>query len=319
MSKRSGSSKRVGVAIGGRDHGGDRRLGREIDSAEADRFGRPPALGADRRDPAHALVDRRVEQAVEVVADLGQLLGMGEQRPQHRAGAVARFLHAAEQDHLERGHDRFARAALPRLEPGVQHVRDRRVVGLGFEPVEHRRQALVDLGAGGIRAPLLVGVALEVGGAVGEIAKPATQSRRVELGEAEHGAQAEHRDRLEVLAHQLGTAGGGDRIEMKIDDRGDELVDVLVDGGWAELRIDGLSQLAMRLAVAGEDRRTAEAAIDRRAGHVGGEQLRLRGHPQGLLPAGREPHLDRRNPGYARLAGEGARRSDTDRLRARRP
>ena len=186
----------------------------------------------------------------------------------------------------------------------MQHVRDRRLVGLALEPLEQRAEPLVDLRAGRVGVRLLGRVALEVGGAVGERREPAAQGVGVEVADPEHRAEAEHRDRLEVVAHQLDLAGRVELGEVRVDDRRHQRVDVGLDLVRAELRVDRLAQLAVRLAVAGEDRRAAEAAIDRRARHVGGEQLRLGGDADRLLPAGREPHLDRRDPGDRRLGAQ---------------
>ena len=205
------------VPIGRRDEHAEIRADRQRHAAELGLDDDPAGLGADRRDPAQPFLDR--------VPDEPGRVGRERERPDPTRAArrrssrrVTRLLHAAEQDHLQRRQHRATRSSNEpsaccsivaiMLASGASHSRSR--IG---------RELAVDLGAGRIRDGPLGGVVLEVDRALGKTVEPASQGVAVELAEAEHAPEREHGDRLEVLAHQLGLAPVGDRVEELVDDR----------------------------------------------------------------------------------------------------
>jgi hypothetical protein len=123
--------------------------------------------------------------------------------------------------------------------------------------------------------PLLRRVVLEVDGPHGEPVEPVLQRLRRKVAQAQHGAEAQHRDGLEVARHQLGPpVGSGEHgVECGLGDRSDEVVDVRRDDPRLVLRIQAAPEVEMYRAVDRQDRRPAEGSVQRRAVDVSGEQF----------------------------------------------
>ena len=99
-SKRSGSGKTRGVAVGSPEHGHDLFAGLDLDAVDIDRFRRGPAVELHRAVPPQQLLDARTQQA-PVVAQPLELRGVVEQGKQTVADEVRRGLESGreEQDH----------------------------------------------------------------------------------------------------------------------------------------------------------------------------------------------------------------------------
>ena len=143
------------VAVRRGDHERDRLARRDRRAADLDVLGGRAQLGPDRRDQPQPLLDGVRHEPCGIGRDLGGLRGIGEQRREGRARPVPRLLHAAEQDHEQARQHELARARIAVRPARVQHVRDRRVVGLALEAVEQRREARADLGRDGVADRLL--------------------------------------------------------------------------------------------------------------------------------------------------------------------
>ena len=112
---------------------------------------------------------------------------------------------------------------------------------------------------------------------------------------AQHRAQAQHGQRLQVVGHQLGLVTAGQPVQELGGDRPDQGVDVGVDVSGPVLRVERAAQLVVALPVNGEDGRRAERPVDRRVVELGGEQLRMGADEIHILVAGDEPQADRRD------------------------
>ena len=108
---------------------------------------------------------------------------------------MARLLHAAEQDHLQRRHDVPPRSAGARGNPAVQQVGDRAVAAARLQLVEQWAEYLVNLLRAG-RADLLpLGIAFEVDDALMQPPEPVAQPGRAE-GISRSSPTPDHPSRL---------------------------------------------------------------------------------------------------------------------------
>ena len=153
----------------------------------------------------------------------------------------------------------------------VEHRGDGRAVGLLVEPLEDRRELLVDLRPGRVRDRPLRGIVLEVDRALGEPVEPTAERVSVEVPEAEHAAEPEHRDGLEVLAHQLRLASADKTVEKPGDERLDQFGCRRLDDARTERRVEHPAQTLLRLAVDEEDALPAHRPLERRGDDTGGE------------------------------------------------
>ncbi|ESZ27388.1 hypothetical protein X734_12830 [Mesorhizobium sp. L2C084A000] len=196
-----GIGKAALVAACRRDEGGHRCTGRDRHAAKLDRPRRLPCLGADRRDPAQALVNRFGHEGLGIGEHLPHLFGMGQQAGDDRAGAMSGLLHAAEQDHLDARHQEvdWPRRALRHAV--MQHMRQRGIIRCVDKPFQRRQDGVANLGADRVGDLLPLRVVLEIDGALGKAVEPAAQRRHLDVGKAERARQAERRHRLEIVGH----------------------------------------------------------------------------------------------------------------------
>ena len=184
----------------------------------------------------------------------------------------------------------------------LQHRRDHARVRCLPQPLEDGRELAVDLGPGRVGDGPPGGVVLEVDRALGETVEPPAQGVAVELAEPEDAPEREHRDRLEVLAHQLGLATFGDRIEELVDDRRDELRRGRLDDPRPHRGVEHGAELLLRRAVEHEDARPAHHPVERRRGHRRVDQGRVRRCELDVGPSRHEPEADGRDEADGSLA-----------------
>ena len=170
------------------------------------------------------------------------------------------LLHTAEEDHLERRKNRLD-ALLERPFRMGEHRRDRRAVRLLVEALEHGCELAVDLGTRRVRDLPPRRIVLEVDRTLGEPVEPAAERVSLDVPEPEHATEAEHRDGLEVLAHQLGVAATLEAVEQLRDERLDELRRRRLYDSRAKRGIEHPAQALLPLAVerAGCSRRPSSA------------------------------------------------------------
>ena len=185
--------------------------------------------------------------------------------------------------------------------------------GCCAEPLEDRCELTVDLGAGRVGDLPLRRVVLEVDRALREPVEPAAERVAVDVPEPEHATEPEHRDGLEVLAHQLCLAAILERVEKLGDERLDQVRRALPRrraGGATDRASPGASSAARRRG-AGCSRRPSSAlsgdGLDA-ASRTARDRVRL----LDVGPAGDEPEPDRRDEADGRLASRCGRRRGTD-------
>ena len=291
------------VAVRRRDEQPEVRAGRHVDASERRRPGRAARLGADRRDPAEPLLERGAHEPVRIGGQRRALFRVPEQPEDGRTARVARLLHAARDDDLDRRHDP-GDALVKRPVSLLQHVRDRRAVRLGEHAAHDRSEALADLAARAHPDPILGGVALEVRRADRHLGEPAPQRVVVDLGDAEHQRQAAHADRLEVLGHQVGVATPLDPPEVLVDKGRDQRDGVLLDLAGPQRRVERLAQPLLARAVDQQDVALAHRALERRRGDAGRERLGVGRRRLDRRPGRHEPEADGGYPGHRRVLAE---------------
>ena len=158
---------------------------------------------------------------------------------------------------------------------------------------KHGRELAVDLGARRVGDRPLAGIVLEVDRALREAVEPAPQRVAVEVAEAEDAAEGAHRDRLEVLAHQLGLAAPGERVEQLLDERLDEPRVRRLDDARAERRVEHRrscfcgSPSSTRMLLPPIARSSGDGVTDESISSG------MRGRELDVGPAGHEPEADR--------------------------
>jgi hypothetical protein len=94
--------------------------------------------------------------------------------------------------------------------------------------------------------------------------EPVTQLGGTQLRHPEHRAQAQHRQRLQLVRHQLGPVPVGQPIEKTGGNRAYQAIDVGADLPGPVLGVQRAPQLAVELTVDGDDGRRAERTVHRR-------------------------------------------------------
>ena len=126
------------------------------------------------------------------------------------------------------------------------------------------------------------------------------ESVRGEVAQAEHGSQAQDRDRLEVRGHQLGATfrSGEQCIEGAAGDRRHEVVDVGRHDARPVLRVEAPAQVQMPISVDREDGEAAEGPVEGGVGDLGREQLRVGRDVLDVVGPRHEPQANGRDPGH---------------------
>lgn len=166
-------------------------------------------------------------------------------------------------------------------------------------PALHQRNELsADVGDGRVVLDGLTGVVLEVRGALAEAVESVLEPIGIHVAEAEDLGERHHADRLEVLPHQLGSTlrAAQQSTQIPLDDRLDEVVDVLGHTARSEARVERSPELLVLGTVHRHQRATTEIAIDRRLGSLRGEDLRPLGHELHVGIPGDEPALHSGHP-----------------------
>lgn len=180
-------------------------------------------------------------------------------------------------------------------------MRDRAVIAVGFQPVENRREHLIDLPRAGAADVLPLRVPLEVDDALVQPPEPVPQPGGAQVRHTKDRAQAQYRQRLQIVRHQLGPVPPAQPVEKTGGDRAHQVIDVGAYVPGPVLGVKRVPQFVVELTVDGDDGRRAERAVNRRIIKLGREQFRVGADELHVVIAGDKPQANGRDETHRRL------------------